>query len=93
VLPSLASHRGGTLTLTVIASPNMPDHFLDSDPAVVWEPLSWQVLSLTNDGLVGYRRAAGLAGNQLVPDLATALPVSADGGRTYAWSVGARRAA
>ena len=81
VLPSLASHRGGTLT--VIASPNMPHHFLDTDPAVAWEPLPWQVLSLTSDGLVGYRRAAGLAGNQLVPDLATALPVPADGGRTY----------
>jgi YVTN family beta-propeller protein len=81
VLPSLASHRGGTLT--VIASPNMPHHFLDTDPALTWEPLPWQVLSLTNDGLVGYQRAAGLAGNQLVPDLATALPAPTDGGRTY----------
>ncbi|MGN6677791.1 MAG: BTAD domain-containing putative transcriptional regulator, partial [Streptosporangiaceae bacterium] len=81
VLPSLASHRGGTLT--VIASPNMPHHFLETDPALTYDLLPWQVLSLTNDGLVGYRRAAGLAGNQLVPDLATALPVPADGGRTY----------
>ena len=43
----------------------------------------WQMLSMTNDGLVGYRRVGGLAGDQLVPDLATALPVPADGGKTY----------
>jgi peptide/nickel transport system substrate-binding protein len=41
------------------------------------------MLSMTNDGLVGYRRVAGLAGDQLVPDLATALPGPTDGGRTY----------
>jgi peptide/nickel transport system substrate-binding protein len=41
------------------------------------------MLSLTNDGLVGYRRVAGLAGDELVPDLATALPSPGDGGRTY----------
>ena len=43
----------------------------------------WQMLSVTNDGLVGYRRAGGPAGDTLVPDLATALPAPADGGRTY----------
>ena len=41
------------------------------------------MLSLTNDGLVGYRRVTGLAGDELVPDLATGLPVLTDGGRTY----------
>ena len=41
------------------------------------------MLSLTNDGLVGYRRVTGLAGDELVPDLATALPRPTDGGTTY----------
>jgi peptide/nickel transport system substrate-binding protein len=41
------------------------------------------MLSMTNDGLVGYRRVAGLAGDQLVPDLATTLPAPTDGGKTY----------
>ena len=41
------------------------------------------MLSMTNDGLVGYRRVGGLAGDQLVPDLATSLPRPTDGGRTY----------
>ena len=41
------------------------------------------MLSMTNDGLVGYRRVTGLVGDELVPDLATALPVPSDGGRAY----------
>ena len=82
VLPSLAAHRGGTLT--VIAQQISPDHpALDTDPAVAYDTLTWQMLSMTNDGLVGYRRVGGLAGDQLVPDLATSLPRPTDGGRTY----------
>ena len=81
VLPSLATHRGGTLT---IIGPQLLGHPpLPTDPAVAYYTLTWQMLSLTNDGLVGYRRVAGLAGDELVPDLATALPVPTDGGRTY----------
>ena len=38
---------------------------------------------MTNDGLVGYRRIDGPAGDTIVPDLATALPVPADSGKTY----------
>jgi YVTN family beta-propeller protein len=82
VLPSLAAHRGGTLTLIAQQAP--PDHpGLETDPATAWYTLTWQMLSMTNDGLVGYRRAGDLAGDQLVPDLATALPVPGDGGRSY----------
>ena len=82
VLPSPASHRGGTLT--VIAQ-HPPDEGArpPTDPAVAYYTWAWQMLSMTNDGLVGYRRVGGLAGAQLVPDLATALPLPADGGRTY----------
>ena len=56
---------------------------LPTDPAVAYYTQTWQMLSMTNDGLVGYRRVGGLAGDQLVPDLATALPPPTDGGRTY----------
>jgi YVTN family beta-propeller protein len=79
VLPSLASHRGGTLTLIAQLSP----HDQATDPAAAWMPPIWQMLSVTNDGLVGYRRTGGSAGDTLVPDLATALPAPMDGGRTY----------
>jgi YVTN family beta-propeller protein len=82
VLPSLASHRGGTLT--VIGPPLPPHHpFPPTDPAIADDLGTWQMLSLTNDGLVGYLRVTGLAGDELVPDLATALARPADGGRTY----------
>jgi YVTN family beta-propeller protein len=81
VLPSLASHRGGTLTVIAQQSPDYPS--LPTDPAVAYYTQTWQMLAMTNDGLVGYRRVGGLAGDQLVPDLATALPVPADGGRSY----------
>ena len=81
VLPSLASHRGGTLTVIAQQPPDHPP--LATDPAVAYYTQTWQMLSMTNDGLVGYRHVGGLAGDQLVPDLATALPVPTDGGRTY----------
>jgi peptide/nickel transport system substrate-binding protein len=79
VLPSLASHRGGTLALVA----QIPPHELSADPAVAWGLPPWQILSMTNDGLVGYRRVSGPLGDTIVPDLATALPVQADGGKTY----------
>jgi len=79
VLPSLASHRGGTLTLVAQLSP----HDQATDPAVASMLPILQMLSVTNDGLVGYRRTGGPVGNTLVPDLAQALPNPADGGRTY----------
>jgi ABC-type transport system substrate-binding protein/DNA-binding SARP family transcriptional activator len=79
VLPGSASHRGGTLRLA------MPEDTLpySPDPKQFAGLPQWQLLSLTNDGLVTYRRAGGLAGAELVPDLATAIPQPTDGGRTY----------
>ncbi len=82
VLPSLASHRGGTLTVLTQLPPDQGPR-PPTDPAVVYYSQGWQMLSLTNDGLVGYRRVTGLAGDELVPDLATALPRPTDGGTTY----------
>ena len=79
VLPSLASHRGGTLTLIAQLSP----HDQATDPALAYTIPMWQMLSVTNDGLVGYRRVGGPAGDTLVPDLAQALPAPVNGGRTY----------
>ena len=81
VLPSLASHRGGTLTVIAFKPPDEISPV--TDPAVAYFTLWWQMLGMTNDGLVSYRHVTGLAGAQLVPDLATALPVPTDDGRTY----------
>ncbi len=75
------AHRGGTLRVTA-------DRRLDSiDPAFGYSSTSWSILSMTNDGLVGYRRADGVSGTTLVPDLATALPEPTDAGRRYTFQL------
>ena len=69
-------HRGGTLRFTSSA----PDSL---DPAQSALSRGWAILSMTNDGLVAFRRTGGIEGIQLVPDLATSLPTPTDGGKTY----------
>jgi YVTN family beta-propeller protein len=81
VRSSGAANRGGTLRV-------LDDRGLDSlDPAFAYSPTAWSVLVMTNDGLVGLRRVGGAEGVELVPDLATALPVPTDGGRTYTFTL------
>ena len=82
VLASPASHRGGTLR--IVEGPPYVLPSADSvDPAGFAGPSQWQMLSMTNDGLVTYRRTSGLSGATLVPDLATSLPTPTDGGQSY----------
>jgi peptide/nickel transport system substrate-binding protein len=71
---SPTEHRGGTLTVSSEAEASA-----SLDPALnVGE--GWQILSITNDGLLAHRKVGGPGGATLVPDLAAALPqVSADG--------------
>ncbi len=74
---SAASHRGGTLRLVSFDTP-------DLDPAIF--PFSY-LLGLQGDGLVGYRRVGGTGGSTLMPDLATAIPLPTDGGKTYTFQL------
>jgi peptide/nickel transport system substrate-binding protein len=83
VLPSLASHHGGTLTYVA----PLTAHYRPGDMATAWDIFDWQVFSMTNDGLVGFSHVGGLAGDTVVPDLAKALPVPTDHGRTYVFSL------
>jgi peptide/nickel transport system substrate-binding protein len=71
------SHHGGTLRVVSVFG---ADFF---DPALAYSAFNWSILSMTNDGLVGFRRVGGIQGIQLVPDLAASLPVAVDGGKTY----------
>ena len=75
-----ANHRGGTLTS--ISSYAVIDTI---DPAASTSPnvAPPQLFGLTNDGLVTLNHVAGPGGTRLVPDLAVALPVPGDNGRTY----------
>jgi len=72
-----AAHRGGTLN--VVAGGGVTS----IDPGTAWSPNNWQLLSMTNDGLLTYARNSYAGSAALVPDLATALPLVRDGGRTF----------
>ena len=71
------AHRGGTLRVVAHVAVN------EIDPAKAYDGTVWNLLSVTNDGLVGFKRAGGGAGTQLVPDLATSVPTPTEGGKTY----------
>ena len=73
VAASERDHRGGTLNVA-----GGPVQSLD--PAVAYDIRAWQILTITNDGLLGYKKVGGPEGTTLVPDLASSFPeVSADG--------------
>jgi YVTN family beta-propeller protein len=72
-----AAHRGGTLN--VVAGGGV----VSIDPGTAWTPSSWELLSMTSDGLLTYARNSYPGDASVVPDLATALPLVRDGGRTF----------
>ncbi len=53
------------------------------DPHISYTTDIWQILSVTQDQLLAFRKAEGADGLVVVPDLAEALPAISDGGRTY----------
>ena len=57
------------------------------DPGSTYSPYVGRLLVTTSDGLVGYRREGGVAGNELVPDLAVALPAPTNDGVTYTFHI------
>jgi peptide/nickel transport system substrate-binding protein len=75
---SATEHRGGTLTVSV--DQRAPDSL---DPAIVYDTEGWRVLTITNDGLLAYKKVGGPDGATLVPDLASALPDVSPDGLTY----------
>jgi YVTN family beta-propeller protein len=78
-----AAHRGGTLTVTAPT-------FVEGesiDPALAYSGLSWSILGLGYDGLVGFKRVGGLDGGTLVPNLALSIPEPTEGGRTYTFQL------
>ena len=51
------------------------------------DAVAWQILSITNDGLVTYRKVDGPDGVTIVPDLAAALPEVSEDGLTYRFPI------
>jgi YVTN family beta-propeller protein len=82
VRASGAGHRGGALTILTSSL-----DLVHVDPALANHPEEPQVITLTNDGLTGFRRVGGSAGTRLVPDLAVSLPAPTDGGRSYSFQL------
>ena len=54
------------------------------DPQINYTAQYWQLFALAYDGLVAFRKVPGDRGNELVPDLAEAIPAPGDG-LTYAF--------
>ena len=59
----------------------------EADPAKNYTLQEWQLLILTHDGLVGFKRAGGAEGTKIVPDLATEVPQPQDGGKTWTFTL------
>ncbi len=76
-----ADHMGGTLRLTGASAAGT------IDPQINYTSQFWSVLFVTNDGLLAFRHSSGASSNDVVPDLATALPVPQDGGKTYVFTL------
>jgi ABC-type transport system substrate-binding protein len=79
---SEAAHRGGTLTVWGDRA-----RFDTLDPALAYDWISDGILSLTNDGLVGFKRVGGLESATLVANLAQRITVPTNGGRTYTFEL------
>jgi YVTN family beta-propeller protein len=86
VRASGAQHRGGTLhVLHTVPEDGVRMTARLLDPAHGYD--GWEPLTLTNDGLLAFRRVGGREASTLVADLAASVPAPTDGGRTYAFQL------
>ncbi len=76
-----AGHRGGTLRLVASASAGT------LDPQINYSAQYIDLFANVYDGLTGFRKSLGDSGNDVVADLAEALPVPRDGGRTWVFTL------
>ena len=69
--------EGGSVT---ISQTSQPDYL---DPALSYTVNGWEPLSTVYSGLLGYKRAEGQEGSELIPVLATDMPKVSSDGTTY----------
>jgi peptide/nickel transport system substrate-binding protein len=74
---SPTGHEGGTLTVVARGISSL-------DPALMLE--SW-LPTLLGNGLVGFKRVAGVDGSSLIPDLATSIPRPTEDGTSYTFQL------
>src|SRR5436305_13826858 len=76
---------GGAVNVGWENSFNFNDSF---DPTGEYLGDAWGIYTnLLLRALVGYRHVPGVAGNQLIPDLATSVPKPTNGGKTYTFHI------
>lgn len=73
----MAAHRGGEMRLLARSPAG------SIDPQINDTGQYWQMYAAVYDGLLATRKADGAAGQEIVPDLAEAMPELRDGGRSY----------
>ena len=75
------SHAGGTVKLLASTAGG------SLDPQVNYTLEYWQLYQATYDGLLAFRKVGGSHSFDVVPDLATAMPVITNGGKTYTFTL------
>ncbi len=73
----MRAHRGGTMRLLAHSAAGT------IDPQVNYTAQFWQMFSMAYDGLLAFRKVPGSGGNEIVGDLADAVPTPTDGGLTW----------
>src|SRR5438067_7186929 len=79
---SSSGQAGGTLMTVAKGAPSG-----SPDPQINYTLQEWQLLIISHDGLLAFKRTSGTEGTKIVPDLATAVPKAQDGGKTYVFHI------
>ncbi|WP_421592261.1 ABC transporter substrate-binding protein [Shinella sp. M27] len=77
----LKEHRGGTMRLLARSAAGT------LDPHINYTDQGWQMYQPIYDGLVAFRKAEGMDGFTIVPDLAEALPEVTNDGKTFTFKL------
>jgi peptide/nickel transport system substrate-binding protein len=75
------AHAGGTLKLIAKGASG------SLDPQINYVLQYWQLYQATYDGLLAFRKSDGPSSFDVVPDLAEAMPVSSNGGKTLTFTL------
>ena len=77
----MAEHRGGTMRLVARSAAGTVD------PHINYTLQYWQIYQGLYDGLIAFKKAPGAEGFTKVPDLAEAMPVVSNDGKTYTFTL------
>lgn len=77
----LKEHRGGTIRLLARSAAGT------LDPHINYTDQGWQMYQPIYDGLVAFRKAEGMDGFTIVPDLAEVLPQVSNDGKTFTFKL------